>query len=105
MGMSLGEQREDCKGFALNAPAPSLHPVNSTRRDVPKTRRDVPKPHGQQTPAAGHLIQAFPSEQHQSRIASLIGKTNRNPKRHKKILDTKALDKVYISYQSAMTTT
>jgi hypothetical protein len=38
-----------------------------------------------------------------SRIASLIDKTNRNPKRHKKILAQKGLDRVYIYYQSAMT--
>jgi hypothetical protein len=40
-----------------------------------------------------------------SRKASPIARDYRNPKRHKKILAQKALDKVYIYYQSAMTPT
>jgi hypothetical protein len=95
----------NCNASRLTSPAtPSQvnhgHPISAPPGPLRTTQQDEP---GQ--PAAGQPLQAFPSEQHQNRTASLIGKNNRNPKRHKKILAQKALDKVYIYYQSAMTPT
>jgi hypothetical protein len=101
----LGEQRKSRKASPLNNSTTPSHGQHSHPVNAPGSRPSSHRQAGNQTPAAAHTIQAFPSEQPQSRTASLIWKTYRNPKRHKKILAQKGLDKVYISYQSAMTTT
>jgi hypothetical protein len=44
-----------------------------------------------QTPPAAQSLHCLTLRQPQSRTASLIGKTNRNPNLHKKILDQKGL--------------
>jgi hypothetical protein len=87
----IEEHRKSCKASPFNTPAASFHPGTSTRRNVPETRRDVPKADKPHIRALSRPLWAFPYEQHQSRIASLIARDYRNRKRHKKILDQKGL--------------
>lgn len=101
----VGEQRKSRNRFALNKTRG--HPSTTTSTGPhqlpgqPSTTRKRHKADRQQV----NPLQAFPLWQPQNRRPSAIGKTNQPAKPDKKILDTKALDKVYINYQSAMTPT
>jgi len=77
-----------------------VHPVKPSRPHVNGTDKPGTR-HPQQVTAC----RLSPLSNPRAAPLRSIDKTNRNPERHKKILAQKGLDKVYISYQSAMTTT
>jgi hypothetical protein len=100
---------DELQGFAIE------HPRDHLSRSTSAARSGQPgyfaPAHGQQVngrhwrPKPYPLSPDFPSDSSRAARLRLIYKTNRNPKPDKKILATKALDKVYIYYQSAMTPT
>jgi hypothetical protein len=97
MGAMIEEQRKSRNASLSTRPAINFHPVNPNRLDG---HRNEPR-----TPVTGQPLQPHPIAQAMNRTASPIACAYQNPKRHKKILAQKGLDKVYIYYQSAMTTT
>jgi hypothetical protein len=105
----LEEQRKSCKASPLTSPAQALTATSATRlTQQPRTQQatnKTAKDTRQQVNPCRLSPYGFPLSSTRAARLRLIARDYRNPKRHKKILDTKALDKVYIYYQSAMTTT
>jgi hypothetical protein len=77
----VGEQPKSCNGYALEHPAPTFHPVNTSTSSAPAGRATASET---STAAGQHVnpLQAFHSEQQQGRRASPIAKTNRPGKPH-----------------------